>query len=145
VTLRSPDPRDVPQIDFHYFDEGNDGSGDDLESVVHAIELARLLTRGARSLIEAEELPGGEVCNRDQLRQFVKDNAWGHHASCSNKIGPPGDRMAVVDSAFRVYGTSWLRVVDASVFPRIPGFFIVTPTYMISEKASDVIAAAARR
>ena len=145
MTLRSPDPRDVPQIDFHYFDEGNDGSGDDLESVVHAIELARLLTRGARSLIEAEELPGGEVCNRDQLRQFVKDNAWGHHASCSNKIGPPGDRMAVVDSAFRVYGTSWLRVVDASVFPRIPGFFIVTPTYMISEKASDVIAAAARR
>jgi len=145
VTLRSPDPRDVPQIDFHYFDEGNDGSGDDLESVVHGIELARLMTRGARSLIEAEELPGEEVCNRDQLRQFVKDHAWGHHASCSNKMGPPGDRMAVVDSSFRVYGTSCLRVVDASVFPRIPGFFIVTPTYMISEKASDVIAAAARR
>ena len=33
-----------------------------------------------------------------------------------------------------------LRIVDASVFPRIPGFFIVTPIYMISEKAADVIA-----
>jgi choline dehydrogenase len=51
----------------------------------------------------------------------------------------------VVDSSFRVYGTTGLRVVDASVFPRIPGFFIVTPIYMISEKASDVILADARK
>ena len=41
---------------------------------------------------------------------------------------------------FRVIGTKGLRIVDASVFPRIPGFFIVTPIYMISEKAADVIA-----
>jgi choline dehydrogenase len=47
--------------------------------------------------------------------------------------------MAVVGSDFRVHGTTGLRVVDASVFPRIPGFFIVTAVYMISEKASDVI------
>jgi choline dehydrogenase len=145
VTLRSSDPLEVPQIDFRYFDEGNDASGDDLESVVHGIELARRMTRGVRSLIEAEELPGEALQTPDELRQFVKDNAWGHHASCTNRMGPAGDRMAVVDSAFRVYGTRGLRVVDASVFPRIPGFFIVTPTYMISEKASDVIAADARR
>jgi choline dehydrogenase len=48
--------------------------------------------------------------------------------------------MAVVDSRFRVHGTQNLRVVDASVFPKIPGFFIVSSVYMISEKASDVIA-----
>ena len=47
--------------------------------------------------------------------------------------------MAVLDSNFRVYGTTGLRVVDASVFPRIPGFFIVTSVYMIGEKAADVI------
>jgi choline dehydrogenase len=145
VTLRSRDPLDVPQIDFNYFDEGNDASGDDLESVVNGIKLARLLTRRARSLIEEEELPGEGLTTCADLGQFVKDRAWGHHASCSNKMGAPGDRMAVVDSSFRVYGTRGLRVVDASVFPRIPGFFIVTPTYMISEKASDVITAAARR
>ena len=57
----------------------------------------------------------------------------------------PGDPAAVVDSRFRVFGTTGLRVVDASVFPRIPGFFIVTPVYMISEKASDVILENARR
>ena len=48
--------------------------------------------------------------------------------------------MAVLDSRFRVRGVRNLRVVDASVFPRIPGIFIVTNVYMISEKASDVIA-----
>jgi choline dehydrogenase len=144
VTLRSNDPLDMPQIDFKYFDEGNDASQEDLESVVHGIELARRMTRGARSLIEAEELPGEDV-QGDDLRQFVKDNAWGHHASCTNRMGPEGDRMAVVDSSFRVFGTHGLRVVDASVFPRIPGFFIVTPIYMISEKASEVIAADARK
>ena len=50
------------------------------------------------------------------------------------------DPMAVLDSRFRVRGTRNLRVVDASVFPRIPGVFIATNVYMISEKASDVIA-----
>jgi choline dehydrogenase-like flavoprotein len=45
----------------------------------------------------------------------------------------------VVDSNFRVYGTKGLRVVDASVFPRIPGFFIVSSIYMIGEKAADAI------
>ena len=54
-------------------------------------------------------------------------------------MGRPDDPMAVVDSSFRVIGTKNLRIVDASVFPRIPGFFIVTPIYMISEKASEVI------
>ena len=49
--------------------------------------------------------------------------------------------MAVVDANFRVHRTKALRIVDASVFPRIPGFFIVTPVYMIAEKASDAILA----
>ena len=101
--------------------EGNDASGEDLESVVNGIELARVMTRGARALIEEEELPGDGVRTREDLRQFVKDNAWGHHASCTNRMGPEGDRIAVVDSSFRVYGTRGLRVVDASVFPRSPG------------------------
>jgi choline dehydrogenase len=145
VKLRSNDPRDVPEIDFHYFEEGNDYSGDDLESVVNGILFAREMTKRAHSLIEEEELPGAGAQSRDDLRQFVKDNAWGHHASCTNKIGPKGDKMAVLDSSFRVYGTQGLRVVDASVFPKIPGFFIVTPIYMISEKASDVIIADAKK
>mgnify|MGYP003693683785 CR=1 FL=1 len=50
-------------------------------------------------------------------------------------------KNGVVDSKFRVHGTKGLRIVDASVFPKIPGFFIVSSVYMIAEKASDVILA----
>lgn len=51
--------------------------------------------------------------------------------------------MAVLDSNFKVRGTEGLRVVDASVFPKIPGFYIALPLYMVSAKASDVILQAA--
>src|SRR5258708_30365532 len=51
------------------------------------------------------------------------------------------DREAVIDSKFKVHGVHGLRVVDASVFPTIPGYFIVTPVLLISEKAADTILA----
>jgi choline dehydrogenase len=142
VMLQSADPRDPPEIDFHYFNEGNDTAGEDLASVVAGVEYARKLTSGLYGPGEpaAEELiPGPAVRTQDDIGTFVRDEAWGHHASCTNRMGPPTDPLAVADSEFRVYGTQGLRVVDASVFPRIPGYFIVTPIYMISEKASDVI------
>ena len=72
------------------------------------------------------------------------NEAWGHHASCSCKTGAEGDARAVLDNKFRVRGTTNLRVVDASIFPYIPGFFIVTPIYMIAEKASEAILADAK-
>ena len=75
----------------------------------------------------------------------MKDNAWGHHACGTCKIGSEDDPMAVLDSDFRVRGTKGLRVVDASVFPKIPGLFILSAVYMIAEKASDAIKNDARR
>lgn len=144
ITLRSADPRDVPEINFHYFDESNDRAQEDLESVVEGIEFVRRVSRKAQGVIKREVLPGPDIASRDDLRTFVRNEAWSHHASCSNKMGPATDPLAVVDSRFRVHGTKNLRVVDASVFPRIPGFFIVSAIYMISEKASDVIAEDAR-
>jgi choline dehydrogenase-like flavoprotein len=48
-------------------------------------------------------------------------------------------------SDFTVHGTRGLRVVDASVFPRIPGFFIASAVYMVAEKAADVILSEALR
>jgi choline dehydrogenase len=142
VMLRSDDPRNVPHINFHYFDEGNDTSGDDLESVVEGVEFVRRMMGRASEVIEQELVPGENVRTREQIREFVRNEAWGHHASCTCKMAlKEDDEMAVVDSDFRVHGTTNLRVVDASIFPRIPGFFIVTAVYMIGEKASDVILA----
>ena len=138
VRLLSADPRQRPYVNFHYFAEGTDDAGEDLDAVVNGIMLARQMN-ARNHAIDEERVPGPQYKTRAELAKWVTDNAWGHHASCSARIGRPDDRMAVVDSRFRVIGTKGLRVVDASVFPRIPGFFIVTPIYMISEKASDVI------
>jgi len=142
VRLRSADPRDTSLINFHYFDEGNDTVQKDLNSVVEGIQFVRKMTARISEHIEEEELPGKEVHSEKELQQFVKDSAWGHHASCTCPIGPR-EKNGVVNGNFQVYGTKNLRVVDASVFPKIPGFFIVSSVYMIGEKASDVILAAA--
>jgi choline dehydrogenase len=138
VTLRSADPRDAPEINFHYFDEGM-GAVDDLASVAEGVETVRRITARCQGVIAEEILPGEDIRSGEQVRQFIKDNAWGHHASCTCKMGPASDPTAVIDSRFRVHGTRDLRVVDASVFPKIPGFFIASAVYMVSEKASDVI------
>ena len=145
VTLQSADPRQPPNIDFRYFDEGSDRQGKDLDAVVEGIHFVRAMTKDLRAqgLIAAEEVPGDRYQSDDELRQFVRDNAWGHHASCSCAIGPR-DKGGVLTSDFRVHGTQGLRVVDASVFPRIPGFFIVSAIYMVGEKAADVILANAK-
>jgi choline dehydrogenase len=136
VTLRSADPRDTPAIDFRYFQEGNDADGRDLRAVVDGVGFVR----GLMSRLDHTEMwPGPDVSTDDEVARFVRNEAWGHHASCTCRIGHPDDPMAVVDSRLRVRGARNLRVVDASVFPRIPGFFIVTSVYMLAEKASDVI------
>ena len=89
-----------------------------------------------------EDTPGPELTDEESLKQYVRDHAWGHHASCTCPIGPR-EAGGALASDFRVHGTEGLRVVDASVFPRIPGYFIVCAIYMIAEKAADVILAAA--
>lgn len=142
VTLRSADPLETPKINFHYFEEGGDS---DLNALVEGIRFVRKLSATLReeNLIAEEELPGEGVKTCAQLEDFVRCNAWGHHASCTCAIGPR-EQNGVLDSNFRVHGTQGLRVVDASVFPRIPGFFIVSAIYMIAEKAADAILAEAK-
>jgi choline dehydrogenase-like flavoprotein len=146
VTLRSADPRDTPLVNFRYFEEGTDREGRDLDAVVEGIKFVRTVTADLKEqgFILEEELPGDSRRSDDDLRSFVRDNAWGHHASCTCAIGPASDG-GVLSSDFTVHGTRGLRVVDASVFPRIPGFFVVSAVYMIGEKAADVILADARR
>jgi choline dehydrogenase len=154
VTLASADPRDRPNINFKYFGDASSTKGakeqphqEDLDAIVRAVRLIRDIQEKADNFIapideDLEEVyPGNDVETTEQLEKWIMENAWGHHACCTNKIGADGDSEAVLDERFRVRGVNGLRVVDASVFPEIPGFFIVTPIYMTSEYASDVILA----
>jgi choline dehydrogenase-like flavoprotein len=140
VSLRSADPLDPPDIRFHYFEEGNDQAGEDMAAVIEGIRFVRKMTQYFKDVgqIQEEELPGDAMQSDEELRSFVRDRAWGHHASSTCAIGPR-EQQGVLSSDFRVHGTTGLRVVDASIFPRIPGFFIVSAIYMAAEKAADVI------
>ena len=138
VTLRSADPLDVPDITFNYFDSGVGDYAADLQALTEAVNLAR--DAFDRQLVNITEvLPGPAVQSKDQIANYAKETAWGHHASSTCPIGADNDPMAVLDSSFRVRGTAGLRVVDASVYPRIPGTFTAVSTYMVAEKAADVI------
>ncbi len=127
VSLASSDPRDPPQIDFRYFEEGTDQGGEDLAAVVEGIRHVRKMSAKLRGcgLIGDEDTPGADLQDDEQLRQFVREHAWGHHACGTCAIG---HREA-----------GGVLSIDASVFPRIPGFFIACAVYMIGEKAADSI------
>ena len=138
VQLRSNDPLERPLINFHYFGEGNCAAAMDLDAVVTGIRVGRKVFDALEGLVAEEEVPGRHLYTDDQLRWHVENNAWGHHA-CGTCAMKPEDQGGVVDSEFRVHGIRNLRIVDASIFPRIPGYFIVTAVYMVAEKAADVL------
>ena len=145
VTLKSADPRDRPVINFNYFDEGNDGRKQDIQAVVEGVKLVRQFAGGLkRRGLAKEEQPGEATQSDDAIAEWVKNHAWGHHASCTCPIGDIKNG-GVVSGDFKVHGTQGLRIVDASVFPRVPGLFIISAVYMIGEKAADVIAADAKK
>ncbi|EXU98747.1 GMC oxidoreductase [Metarhizium robertsii] len=138
VRLRSADPLDVPDVLYNYFDTGSGDSAADLTAIREAIGVAR--DAFSRQLVGVDEvLPGAGVRSAAEVEAYARDTAWGHHASSTCPIGADGDPMAVLDSSFRVRGVKGLRVVDASVYPRIPGTFTALSTYMVGEKAADVI------
>ncbi|KAF2128264.1 GMC oxidoreductase [Dothidotthia symphoricarpi CBS 119687] len=141
VTLRSSDPLDMPDIVYNYFDTGKGDYAADVQAMTEAIGLARDSFKS--QLVPVEEvLPGADVTSPEAIGEYVKDASWGHHASSTCPIGADDDEMAVLDAKFNVRGTAGLRVVDASVFPRIPGTFTAMSTYIIAEKAADVILSA---
>lgn len=158
VRLRSQDPFATPIVTHHHFGEGAEpGSAEavgalaDLTAMVRGVAFARSLNEKLGSLQKAELWPGPEVPNDSkQLEEWVRQETWGHHPCGTCRIGSDAwqpdpvelkDKGAVLDAQLRVQGVRGLRVVDASVFPRIPGYFIVTPIYCVSEKAADDILA----
>ncbi|KXS98302.1 hypothetical protein AC578_6834 [Pseudocercospora eumusae] len=135
VTLRSTNALERPIINFNSLAIGGDK---DVQAVMDAVAFARRAYHAALPLTleTAVEIDPGEQRYPNyspQLAQNIRDRTWGHHASCTCPIG------LVLDGDFRVMGVDGLRVVDASAFNKIPGFFLCLPTYILSEKAADAI------
>ncbi|MDY0881491.1 GMC oxidoreductase [Dongia soli] len=150
VSLRSADFLDVPDINFNSFSGSAAGVKKDIDALTYAVAHMREINAKIR-VMQNEIQPGQQLSDGSPgLVDWIKNEAWGHHACGTCRIGADPwradlrqleDRGAVLDSRFRVHGVRGLRVVDASVFPHIPGYFIVTPVFMIAEKAADTILA----
>ena len=137
LTLKSTNPRDVPNIQLRFFTDGADA---DLQALAEGLEQMREAFKAVPPpYTPVEEVYPGADLHGEELKSYIKSQSFGHHPACTCSIGADDDPRAVLDSAFRVRGTKGLRVVDASAFPNVPGSFPVIAVFMLSEKASEVI------
>lgn len=108
----------------------------DLQVLIEAVKFTRTLrnTEAIQVLQPAEILPGASVVSDADLETFVRANLGTlYHPAGSCKMGPKAEG-GVVDTDLKVYGTSNLRIVDASVFPLLPATHIMTAVYGVAEK-----------
>ncbi len=135
VELRSADPFDRPKIDLNLLGTPNDFA--ELRGGVEAVRRV-FSAEPLKSMVTEERAPGADVQGDGALDEFIRKNVSIFQHPCGTcRMGE--DDQAVVDSQLRVKGVDGLRVVDASVFPGIPGANINAAVIMVAERASDLI------
>lgn len=113
----------------------------DIEFLKEALKFARRIwaTNAVASLDPVEVSPGADVTSDADVENWIRNNAATlYHPAGSCKMGAR-EEGGVVDTDLKVYGTSNLRVVDASVMPLLPATHIMTAVYGVAEKAADII------
>lgn len=139
IGLRSGAMRDAPRIHANYLSaEG------DLERLIEGVKVSRdLLASRAFDDVRGEEIfPGAQVQSDAQIAQAIREKAESiYHPVGTCRMGD--DERSVVDPTLRVRGVRGLRVIDASVMPRLIGGNTNAPTIMIAERAADLLKDAA--
>jgi len=134
VRLASADFHDAPVIAPNYLSDT-----EDRDVAVESIRLARKLmaTKRMSMFSPAEEKPGIAVQNEEDLAEAAGRIATTiFHPVGTARMGPDGDRMAVVDPRLAVRGVGGLTIADASVMPRIVSGNTHAPVVMIAERAA---------
>lgn len=137
VSLRSADPADPPLIDCAFF-----GDPEDLRLSVAGLRYARrvLAADPVRRMVTGEIFPGDAATGDDDLaahcRRTVKTN---YHPVGTCRMGRDDDPMAVVDRALNVRGVERLRVIDASILPRVTSGNTNAPVLAVADRAVDLI------
>ena len=137
VRLRSSDPFDAPLIQTNYLSHELDR-----RVTIAGMKLARRLLSSAplAPYYDYEDFPGPGVTTDDEFLTAATQRAQTtFHPGCTCRMGPASDPLAVVDDRLRVHGLEGLRVVDASIMPRMISANLNASTLMIADKASDMI------
>jgi choline dehydrogenase len=135
IRLRSADPAANPVIDHRLFSEP-----EDVQALGAACRAVRAIfdAEALKRVVTSELLPGDSVQNSADWDRFVRRFGFrGEHGVGTCRMG--GDEEAVVDPRLRVVGVDGLRVVDASVMPRVTSGNTNAPTIMIAERGADLI------
>jgi choline dehydrogenase len=138
---RSADPRDPPEIRPNYLAEEQD--------VAELLEGARFLRRLAatapmRAIIRRELKPGPEIDSDADMIADIRARSGTVFHPCGTCAMGQDPRASVVDPRLRVHGVEGLRVIDASVFPRIPSGNLNAPTIMAGAKGAEMVLEDAR-
>jgi choline dehydrogenase len=139
IHIRSNDPFAPPAIRPNYLADPLDQ-----RTIVAGLEWGRrIATQPALEPFVANEiLPGSAAATEEDLLAYARTSGSTiYHPVGTARMGRADDACAVVDSALRVFGVQGLRVVDASVMPRLVSGNTNAPTIMIAEKAADMIRA----
>ncbi len=135
VRLASSDPLAAPLIDPNYWADPYDR-----QMSIEGLKLAREMMAQAalKPFVLAERLPGPDVTSDQEYFDYAcRHSKTDHHPAGTCRMGP--DEGAVVDPQLRFNGVQGLRVVDASIMPRLVSSNTNAPTIMIAEKAADMI------
>ncbi|WP_215782245.1 choline dehydrogenase [Paludibacterium sp. B53371] len=135
VRLRTRHPLDPPRLQFNYM-----AHEDDWVEFRRAIRITRdIMSQSALARFRLEEQQPGSAAWRDSdLDYFILRHAESALQPCGScKMGSSADAMAVVDGQGRVHGIAGLRVVDASIMPRILSGNLNAATIMLAEKIAD--------
>ena len=138
LRLQSNDYRDQPYLDYNLLDHE-----EDLRRYRDGVRLVVSLEdhSSMAAMIDERVYPeDSDLESDDALDLWIKRNVGtGHHISCTAKMGPSSDPMAVVDQYGKVYGADGLRVVDASIMPECVRANINVTVLMIGERIADLI------
>ena len=137
VCINSPHPEQHPSLQPNYLSTEHD-----CRVAVAAMKVSRKIAAmpALKAVITEEFDPGAQIRSDDQLLEHARNTATTiYHPSCTCKMGPADDHLAVVDHQLKIHGLAGIRIADASIMPNITSGNTNAPAIMIGEKCADMV------